>query len=65
VGEESETGIEKIGLASVWQNQYEHNNNSAMYRAVKGRCNDIEKQNLFSRLSEKISLVFYQEIKQE
>jgi hypothetical protein len=26
---------------------------------VKGRCNDIEKQNLFSRLSEKISRVFY------
>jgi hypothetical protein len=32
---------------------------------VKGRCNDIEKHNLFSRLSEKISLVFYQEMKQE
>jgi hypothetical protein len=32
---------------------------------VQGRGNDTEKQNLFSRLSEKISLVFYQEIKQE
>jgi hypothetical protein len=32
---------------------------------VKGRCDDIERQNLFSRLSEKISLVFYQEMKQE
>jgi hypothetical protein len=32
---------------------------------VKGRCNDIEKQNLFSSLSEKISLVFYKEMKQE
>jgi hypothetical protein len=32
---------------------------------VKGRCNDTEKQNLFSRLSEKISLVFYEEMKQE
>jgi hypothetical protein len=32
---------------------------------VKGRCDDIERQNLFSRMSEKISLVFYQEMKQE
>jgi hypothetical protein len=32
---------------------------------VKGICNDIEKQNLFLRLSEKISLVFYQEMKQK
>jgi hypothetical protein len=31
---------------------------------VKGRCNDIEKQNLFSRLFENISLVFYREMKQ-
>jgi hypothetical protein len=32
---------------------------------VKGRCDDIEGQNLFLRLYEKISLVFYQEMKQE
>jgi hypothetical protein len=56
--------LEKIRLASIRQNQYEYNN-SAIYRVVKGRCNDIERQNLFSRLSEKISLVFYQEMKQE
>jgi hypothetical protein len=36
-----------------------------MCRVVKGRCDDIERQNLFSRLSEKISFVFYQEMKQE
>jgi hypothetical protein len=57
--------LEKIGLASIWQNKYEYNNSSAIDRVVKGRCNDIEKQNLFSRLSGKISLVFYQEVKQE
>jgi hypothetical protein len=56
--------LEETGLASIWQSQYEYNN-SAIYRVVKGRCNDIEKQNLFSRLSEKISLVFYNEMKQE
>jgi hypothetical protein len=39
--------LEKIGLASIWQNQYEHNNNSAIYRVVKGRCDDIERQNVF------------------
>jgi hypothetical protein len=32
---------------------------------VKGRCDDIERQNLFLRLYEKISLVFYQEMKQK
>jgi hypothetical protein len=32
---------------------------------VTERCNDIERQNLFSKISEKISLVFYQEITQE
>jgi hypothetical protein len=56
--------LEKNDLASIWQNQYEHNN-SVMYRVVKGRCDDIERQNLFSKLSEKISLVFCQEMKQE
>jgi hypothetical protein len=56
--------FERIGLASIWQNKYEHKN-SALCRVVKGRYDDIERQNLFSRLSEKISLVFYQEMKQE
>jgi hypothetical protein len=59
LGKKSERGNGKnwsVGLASIWQNQYEHNN-SAVYRVVEGRCNDIERQNLFSRLSEKISLV--------
>jgi hypothetical protein len=27
------------------------------------RCNDIERENLFSKISEKISLVFYQKMK--
>jgi hypothetical protein len=35
--------LENIGLASVWQNQYEYNNNSAIYRVVKGRCNNTKK----------------------
>jgi hypothetical protein len=56
--------LEKFGLASIWKNQYEYNN-SAIYRVVKGRCNDIENQKLFSKLYENISLVFYQEMKQE
>jgi hypothetical protein len=56
--------LEKFGLASIWQNKYEYNNSSAIDRVVKGRCNDIEKQNLFSRLSGKISLVL-PEVKQE
>jgi hypothetical protein len=49
--------LEKIGLASFWQNQYEHNN-SVMCRVVKGRCDDIKRQNLFLRLSEIFRLCF-------
>jgi hypothetical protein len=62
--EKSERVIGKNWNDICWLNKYEYNNNNAMYRVVKGRCNDIEKQNLFSRLSEKISLLFYQEMKQ-
>jgi hypothetical protein len=29
-------------------------------RIIRGRCNDIERQNLFSIMSEERSLVFYQ-----
>jgi hypothetical protein len=43
-----EEELEKIGLAPIWQNQYEYNNNdSVIHRVVKGRCNDIKKQNVF------------------
>jgi hypothetical protein len=34
--------LEKIGLASIWQNQYEYNN-GAIYRVVKGRSNNTGK----------------------
>jgi hypothetical protein len=32
---------------------------------IKERCNDIERQNLFSKIKEKSSLIFYSEMKQE
>jgi hypothetical protein len=34
-------------------------------KKIKARCNDIERQNLFSRIKEKRSLIFYSEMKQE
>jgi hypothetical protein len=34
-------------------------------RIIRERCNDIERQNLSSIMSEKMSLVFYQEMKQK
>jgi hypothetical protein len=34
-------------------------------RIIRGRCNDIERQNLFSIMPEKMSLVFYQGMKQK
>jgi hypothetical protein len=49
--------LEKIGLAFIWQNQGE-SYNDAICRVVKEKCNNTEKQNLFSRPSEKMSLVF-------
>jgi hypothetical protein len=34
-------------------------------KKIKERCNDIERQNLFSKTKEKSSLIFYSEMKQE
>jgi hypothetical protein len=55
--------IEKIGLAHIWQNQSEINVN--ICHIIRERCNDIERQNIFSDVNVKISLIFYCEIKYE
>jgi hypothetical protein len=38
---------------------------SGICKKIKERCNDIERQNLFSEIKEKSSLIFYSEMKQE
>jgi hypothetical protein len=38
---------------------------SGICKKIKERCNDIEHQNLFSKIKEKSSLIFYSEMKQE
>jgi hypothetical protein len=38
---------------------------SGICKIIKERCNDIERQNLFSEIKEKSSLIFYIEMKQE
>jgi hypothetical protein len=55
---------ESIGLAYIWHGQQEWDT-SRLRRIIRERCNNIERQNLSSITSEKMSLVFYQEMKQK
>jgi hypothetical protein len=54
--------LESIGLACIWHSQQKRDIKS-LKTIINGRCNHTERQNLFSKMSEKISLVFYQEMK--
>jgi hypothetical protein len=38
---------------------------SGIYKNIKEMCNDIERQNLYAKIKEKSSLIFYSEMKQE
>jgi hypothetical protein len=55
--------LEKIGLAYIWQSQSEINVN--ICKIIRETCNDIERQNIFSDMNVKISLIFYFEMKYE
>jgi hypothetical protein len=46
----------------VWHNKQEKNISRSRTN-IRERCNDTERQNLFSMMAETISLVFYQEMK--
>jgi hypothetical protein len=52
------------GVACIWHSQQERNM-GRLKRIVRERCNDMERQSLFLTMSEIISLVLYQEIKQK
>jgi hypothetical protein len=41
--------LENIDLAYIWE----------ICKIIRERCNDIERKNIFSNTSEKISLVLY------
>jgi hypothetical protein len=56
--------LESIGLAYIWHSQQEWDT-SRLRRIIRGRCNDTERKNFFSIMSEKMSLVVYQEMKQK
>jgi hypothetical protein len=49
-----------IGLTFVWRKQQE-SNLKEVKKIVKDRCNDIDRQNIVAKMSEKISLTLYWE----
>jgi hypothetical protein len=53
----------KIGLEYIWQSQLGTNVN--ICNKIRERCNDVERQNIFSDVSVKISLSYYREMKHE
>jgi hypothetical protein len=56
--------LESTGLAYIWHSQQEWDT-SRLRRIIRGGRNDIERQNLFSIMSKKMPLLFYQEMKQK
>jgi hypothetical protein len=52
--------LECIESAHIWHSQQERSI-SRLNMIIRQRSNDTEMQNLFSMMSEKISLVFYRE----
>jgi hypothetical protein len=52
--------LESIRLACIWHSQQEINI-STLKSVIRGRCNDIERRNLFLLMAEKFLLVFYKE----
>jgi hypothetical protein len=56
--------LSKIGLGYIWQD-VRVNTMVEFVNKIKERCNDIERQNLFAKIKEKSSLIFYSEMKQE
>jgi hypothetical protein len=55
--------LNKIGLGYIWHG-LSVNTVSEISKRNKERCNDIEGQNLFAKIKEKMSLIFYSETKQ-
>jgi hypothetical protein len=55
--------LSKIGLGYIWHD-LSVNTVSGICKIIKERCNDIERQNLFAKIKEKSSLIFYSEMKQ-
>jgi hypothetical protein len=56
--------LESIGLVYMWHSRQEWDTNR-LRRIIRERCNNIERQNLSLIMSEKMSSVLYQEVKQK
>jgi hypothetical protein len=56
--------LSKLGLGYIWQD-LRVNTVSGICKKIKERCNDIERENMFANIKEKMSLIFYSEMKQE
>jgi predicted transcriptional regulator len=56
--------LEKLGLVYIWQSEAESNANK-ICKVIRERCDDTEKLNVFSNISEKIPLIIYCEMKHE
>jgi hypothetical protein len=52
-----------MGLSYIWHSHAQSNVNKVC-KIIRERCKDVERQNLFSNISEKISFVYYCKIKQ-
>jgi hypothetical protein len=48
-------------FAYIWQSKFNVN----IFKIIRERCNDIGRQNIFSDINVKISLIFYCEMKYE
>jgi hypothetical protein len=60
-GKKLKDELETVGFAYICQSQSEINVN--ICKIIRERCNDIERQNIFSDINVKISLIFYCEMK--
>jgi hypothetical protein len=49
--------LRRIGLTTIWEEQ--ENLGSRELRRIRTRCNGIERQNMFAKISEKTSLTDY------
>jgi hypothetical protein len=57
-----EKELNKVGLGHILQNPTE-NRRGRRCKEIKEKCHDIERQNVFAKLKEKRSLIFYCDMK--
>jgi hypothetical protein len=53
--------LQKLGMGDIWKNREENNRN--VWREVRKRCVDTERQKMEASVREKRPLVFYNDLK--